>query len=397
MRLSTLLLLMLLPILGFAQSKEELQRQRDELNRKIEYTKKLIADTKQGQEATFNDLRILKEQINYRRQLLTSYEKEIRRFGDEIKASENQIRELESKIARMKEEYAAMIRQAYKNRRNHDELMYIFAAKDFNQAFKRFKILQEYADYRKRQANEIRDTQEQLRVRVVELEEARKEKEALLSTKAAEADELAADRAQSESVLAELKQKESELRRQQEQQEAERQRLNAAIRRIIEEELAAEKRKNDGKFELTPEGRIVSAEFEKNKGSLPWPVVRGVVTSRFGTQPHESIPGITIENNGVDIATEDGASVLAIFNGEVTSVFSIPGAGKNVIVTHGAYKSVYTNLTEVTVKKGQTVNAGEKLGTVITAANKTTAHLEIWKMSSSGPAPQNPELWIKKN
>lgn len=381
---------------SFAQSKAELQRQRDELNKKIAFTRQLIDETKKGQESTFGQLRILQEQIRYRQQLQKTYEKEVAKISSDIATSERSIRELESKIEAMKKEYAAMVFQAYKGRRSHDELMYIFAADNFNQAFKRFKIMQEYADYRKRQADEIRDTQEKLQERIVELAADLSAKEALIAEKAKEAEELSKDKAESERVLAELKQEEQKLRKQQEQQEAERQRINAAIRKIIEEELAAEKKKNDGRFELTPEGKIVSQKFEQNKGSLPWPVLRGVITGRFGKQPHETLPGIVIENNGVDITTEAGATVAAIFGGTVTSIFSIPGAGQNVIITHGAYKSVYTHLSDLSVSKGDQVDAGEMLGRIIATGGKHVCHLEIWKMSADGGSPQNPEFWLTK-
>ena len=170
--------------------------------------------------------------------------------------------------------------------------------------------------------------------------------------------------------------------------------MNAAIQRIIEEELAAEKNKNNGVFELTPAGKIVSANFEKNQGQLPWPVLRGVITARYGKHAHPTIPGITIDNKGIDIATEQNASVMAIFGGKVTSVFSIPGAGQNVIVTHGAYKTVYTSLKEVSVRKGDTVDARQKIGSVLNQNDKTVAHLEIWKVSSTGGVPQDPQSWI---
>ncbi len=381
---------------GMAQSKAELQRQRDELNKKIAFTRKLISDAQKGQETTFGQLRILQEQIRYRQQLQRTYEKEVAKIGDDIATSERSIREFESKIEAMKKEYAAMVFQAYKGRRSHDELMYIFAADNFNQAFKRFKIMQEYADYRKRQADEIRETQEKLQMRIVELAADLEAKEALIAEKAKEAEELSKDKAESERVLAELKQEEQKLRKQQEQQEAERQKINAAIRKIIEDELAAEKKKNDGRFELTPEGKIVSEQFEQNKGSLPWPVLRGVITGRFGKQPHETLPGIVIENNGLDISTEAGATVAAIFGGTVTSVFSIPGAGQNVIITHGAYKSVYTHLEGLSVAKGDKIEAGDLIGRIIATGGKHICHLEIWKMTKDGGTPQNPELWLTK-
>ena len=396
LRLSLLVLLIAFGGSLLAQSKADLQALRNELNKKIAYTQKLIKASKADQEVSFEQLRMLKEQIRYRQQLLNSYEKEIRTINSDISTSEQMIVELERKIAVMKEEYAAMIYQAYKNRQNHDELMYIFAASSFNQAFKRFKFLQEYADYRKRQANEIKDTQAKLEERIVSLEADKASKVVLLDEKAAEAASLRDNKQEIEQVIAQLKSEEDKLKKKQQQQEQERQRINAAIRRIIEEELAAEKKKNDGKYELTPAGKIISAEFEKNKGNFPWPVLRGVITSRFGTQPHPTIPGITIENNGIDISTEAGSGVLAVFGGTVTSVFSIPGAGQNVIITHGAYKTVYTGLTDVTFAKGDQIEMGERIGTVLTVNNKSVSHFEIWKMNSKSPSPQNPELWIRR-
>lgn len=395
-----LTLLSLCFILGsisvFGQSKAELQRQRDALNEKIKFTQKLISEAKKDQEATFSQLRILQEQIRYRQQLQKSYENEIKKINDDITDSENSITALDTKIATMKREYGAMIYQAYKGQSSHDELMYIFASTDFNQAFKRFKIMQEYAEYRKRQANDIKEAQNKLRDRIAQLAADREAKELVIEEKQREAATLEKDKGEGEALLAKLKQEESKLRKQQEQQEAERQRINSAIRKIIEEELAADKKKNDGKFEISPEGKIVSQQFEQNKGSLPWPVLRGVITARFGKQAHQTLPGIMVENNGVDITTEPGSNVLAIFGGTVSSVFTIPGAGQNIIVTHGAYKSVYTHLDNITVKKGDTVAVGDPLGVVLGISGKHICHLEIWKMTSGGGTPQNPELWITR-
>lgn len=394
--LSLWVFLLLSSVSMLAQSKAELQRQRDALNDKIKFTQKLINEAKQDQEATYSQLRILQEQIRYRQQLQKSYENEIKKIDEDIAASESSIAALDTKIATMKREYGAMIYQAYKGQGSHDELMYIFASTDFNQAFKRFKIMQEYAEYRKRQANDIKEAQNDLRIRIAELAADREAKSLVIAEKQREASVLEKDKGEGEALLSTLKQEETKLRKQQEQQEAERQRINAAIRKIIEEELASDKKKNDGKFEISPEGKIVSQQFEQNKGSLPWPVLRGVITARFGKQAHETLPGIMVENNGVDIATEPGSKVLSVFGGTVSSVFSIPGAGQNIIVTHGTYKSVYTHLDNITVKKGDAVTAGETLGTVLGVAGKHICHLEIWKMTSTGGTPQNPELWITR-
>jgi murein DD-endopeptidase MepM/ murein hydrolase activator NlpD len=145
---------------------------------------------------------------------------------------------------------------------------------------------------------------------------------------------------------------------------------------------------------LTPEAKELNADFEKNKGKLPWPVEKGVITSRYGKQPHPVLPGIVIENNGIDITTEKGAGVRAVFRGEVSSVIVIPGAGKAVIVSHGAYRTVYSNLRDVSVVKGQKVETKQVVGTVLTDDNGSVAHIEIWKITSEGLVKVDPALWI---
>lgn len=177
---------------------------------------------------------------------------------------------------------------------------------------------------------------------------------------------------------------------------AEQKRLNASIRKIIESELAAERASSEGEFALTPEGKIVSAAFESNRASLPWPVLRGVITGKFGKQSHPTLPGITFENNGIDISTEKTSSVLAIFAGSVSSVFPIPGAGQTVILSHGAFRSVYSNLEGVQLKKGDRIEAREKIGSVRPNNNQNVLHFEVWKVTGNSQTPQNPSTWLVK-
>ena len=147
---------------------------------------------------------------------------------------------------------------------------------------------------------------------------------------------------------------------------------------------------------LAPETVLVNKDFEKNKGGLPWPVSAGVITSHFGTHAHPSLAQVTINNKGVDFTTDKNASALAVFSGKVTSIFNIPGAGQNVIVTHGSYKTVYSGLETVSVKIGDAVSAKQKLGTIMYDGEDYTLHFEVWKVGAEAGAAQNPELWIKK-
>lgn len=381
---------------ALGQSKAELQRQRDALNEKIAYTRKLIKDARENQSTTTRELQALERQITLRNRLISNLSAEVRELESETDRRKAQIDALNDEVERMREEYAQMVYQAYKNRNAYDKLMYIFASDDFDQAFRRLKLMQRYGEVRSQHKLDIEQKQMELSQALAGLDSLRGERVHLLDAKQTEKEQLSEDKGSRSEALAELKSRESDLRKQQQQQESERQRINRAIQRIIEEELRAERNRSGGSFSLTPEGEIISRNFEKNKGKLPWPVGRGVVIQRFGQQPHASLPGIVIDNKGVDIATDPGAKVQAIFEGTVTSIFSIPGAGQNVILTHGAYKTVYTNLQRVSVRKGDTVSTYQEIGELLEQDGNSVAHLEIWQVSNSGGTPQNPEYWISK-
>jgi len=377
-----------------AQSKDELQRKRDEISKQIQYTEKMIDEAKKNQKSTENDLLILDQQIKLRKKLIDNFNDEILSIDDEIEKNKGNISSLQFELEKLKEEYGRMVYEAYKNRSAYDKLMFIFASNDFNQAYKRMKIIQQYASARKSQAQTISNTKVELEGAISSLEDSKLEKKQVAEQKSQESNRLESDKDSRKDALSSLKQQESKLKQKRAQQEQERQRLNTAIQRIIEEELKKSREANNGKFALTPEGEIVSSNFEKNKGKLPWPVVRGVVTTQFGKQAHPFLPGITIENKGIDISTDKNSQVLAIFGGEVSKIFSITGAGMNVIINHGAYRTVFANLKEVNVKAGDKVDARQSIGTALSDSEKTEAHLEIWKISDSGGTALNPLSWL---
>jgi murein DD-endopeptidase MepM/ murein hydrolase activator NlpD len=222
------------------------------------------------------------------------------------------------------------------------------------------------------------------------------EKDALLKNEEQTRKDLSQDVVAQKTAVEGLQQEEKGLLQKLREQEKQREKLNKEIQRIIEAEIRASKKDNAGVFSLTPEAAALSASFESNKGKLPWPVERGVITAKFGQNPHPVLAGIMVPNNGVDIATSNNAAVRAVFQGTVSGVFSIPGAGQNVIINHGGYRTVYSNLKEVFVSKGQKVEIKQSIGTVLTdeSSGKTEAHLEIWKVSESGTTKQDPALWI---
>ncbi len=381
----------------FAQTKEELEKKKEKLNERIRYTNQLIEKKQENRELTQSELVMLKKKIDYREELITTINHRIHELKGKIEENQAMIASLEEDLKKLKADYAEMIRHAYRNRNSYDRLLFIFASANMYQAYRRLKYLQRYAAHRKQQARSIERTRNILDNKISELKAKKKEKEKLLREKRKERERLASDKQEQKSTLSELKQEEKKLRKKLQEQKEERERLAAAIERVIEEEVRKTKEANKGNFELTPEARKLAKDFQKNKGKLPWPVERGVISQGFGEQNHPTLgAGIKIQNNGVDIETNEGSKAKAVFKGEVSSVIVISGAGKAVMVKHGSYRTVYSNLEKVFVEKGDQVVVGQELGQVLTdkGAGKTEAHFEIWKVSGEGNRKMDPADWI---
>lgn len=379
-----------------AQDKESLQKERDRITDEIRVTTALIKEKQQSRSKIEGELSLLNKKIALREDLITSLRREIGMYNERIRENKARNAELEKELEGLRENYARMIRYAQRSDRSQDKLMYIFAADDFSQASQRVRHLRQIAKHREMQAAEIKEKQEKLDELNLELLKTINEKDLLIHKEEGEKKELSQDLGQQKSSVSELRQEEKSLLKKLKSQERQRENLNKEIQRIIEAEIRASKKDNAGVFSLTPEAAALSASFENNKGKLPWPVERGVITSKFGTNPHPVLAGITVPNNGVDIATSPNSTVRSIFEGTVSGVFSIPGAGQNVIINHGGYRTVYANLKEVRVSKGDKIAVKQVIGSVLTddASGKTEAHLEIWKVSEAGPVKQDPALWI---
>lgn len=377
------------------QEKSKLEQQRKRLEEKISYTKNLIKKTANSKKKTQSELSVINKQIRLRQQLIANYNQDIQATNVSINKINNQISVMGNDIKSLKEEYSDMLYHAYTNKNSYSKLMYIFASEDFNLAYKRLKYMQQYTEVRKQQAESIKLAQLELADKIAQLEGIKLKSEQLLVTQESEKSSLAKDKYVQQKTLTSLKNEENSLRAEVKKHEKERRKLNQAIQQIIEAELAAERAKSNGAFELTPAGKVISDNFVKNKGHLAWPVNRGVITNTFGKHAHPTLSGIQIINNGVDISTDIGAPVKSIFAGKVTSVFSIPGAGFNIIVTHGNYKTVYANLGNVIVEEGQDLELNETVGTVLDQGPKTVVHLEVWKVDTNGGTPLNPSSWLK--
>lgn len=398
------MIFLLLPFMGSAQTKKDLESRKAKLQKEIEFTNKQLQIVSQNKSATAEQLAALRKKISLRVALINTINSEVNSLGGEIESTSKEITGLESQMARLKSEYAEMIRYAYKNRNVYQRLMFVFAADDFNQAYKRLKYLQQYSEYRRQQAILIGQTQAKLSDKKVVLETRKSEKTNLRNNQQQQKTTLEKEQVEQDKLMKNLTTREKKLRKDLAEKQAAKLKLDRAIENVIRKEIEAARKKAvaSGKknitstnvFNLTPESQKLSNSFSGNHGILPWPVDQGTIVSTFGEHPHKELKGIMIKNNGVDIQTSKNASARVIFDGTVSGVISIPGAGKALIVRHGEYLTVYSNLESVSVKTGDKVTTKQHVG--IVAANSDgdhgELHLEIWKNSSK----MDPQTWIAR-
>jgi septal ring factor EnvC (AmiA/AmiB activator) len=417
-----------------AQSKKELEKKKSQLQSEIKVTNQLLNETKKNKRISLNQLVTLNKKIGMREELINTIGSEINLLGNQINDNQQRIYHLQAELDKLKKEYASMIYYAYKNQSNYDKLMFVFSAQDFNQAFKRLKYFQQYSDFRKNQAALIDSTKKKIFEQNEQLQEKKQDKNKLLLNEEDEKQTLTKEKQEKEKVLTQLQSKEKQLKKELAKKQSDANKLNAAIKKIIDDELkrvreeareaAKAKRKKEkeaalaaakkdnkpvvtktekeeeretekeveaAELKLTPEAQKLSNSFAANKSKLPWPVAEGIISSSFGEHEHPVLKGIKVKNNGIDISTKNAAATRAVFDGVVTGVINIPGAGKAVIIRHGEYLTVYSNLASVSVNKGDKVKTKQQIGVVLDGEEeRSEMHFEIWK----GSILLNPAQWI---
>jgi len=411
---------LLLTALVNGQSLDELRMKKQKTNEQIKYTTKLLEEAKKNQTKTLNKFKILNKQIELRTNLITGINSEVGVLADFIDQNAWLVASLNADLDGLKKEYAQMIVFAQRNQTNYSKLLFVLSSNSFNQAYKRIMYLRQYTEYRKRQAELIQWIRDLIQVKVSRLQLQRAEKETLLLSKKQEADQLNKEKKQQGQYLTTLQKKQKEFEKKlREQQQIEAQ-LSNEIQKIVEEEVrkarerarelarAKEAAKPSGKptgkqsakpsestsYEMTPEEKLASGQFEQNKRRLPWPVERGVITDHFGVHEHPVLKNIQVKNNGIDISTAQGVKARAVFAGEVSRVFMVTGGNMAVIIRHGKYLTVYSNLVNVQVKSGDKVSIKQTIGTIGTDGDdeKTVLKFQIWKENEK----MDPEGWIAR-
>lgn len=390
--------LLLFSVLTNGQSLEELRKKKEKTSEQIKYTTKLLEEAKKNEKQSLNKYKILNKQIELRTSLITGINSEVGVLVEFIDQNAWLVSSLNSDLEELKNEYAKMILFAQKNNTNYSKVLFVLSANSFNQAYKRLMYLKQYTEYRKKQAELIQWIRDLIQIKVGRLQQQRTEKETLLQAKKREADKLNKEKKQQGQNLATLQQKQKEFERKLREQQKIDAQLSREIQKIIDEEVqkSRAKAKETGKttFEMTPEEKLASGQFEQNKRRLPWPVERGVVTDHFGVHEHPVLKNIQVKNNGVDISTAQGSKARSVFAGEVSRVFVVSGGNYAVIIRHGKYLTVYSNLVNVQVKSGDKVIIKQTIGTIGTDGedDKTVLKFQIWNEN----VKLNPEDWIAR-
>lgn len=417
-------LCLVLNLHAFGQSaptnqRKELENKRKELLEKISLAKKVLDDTRKKQKTTVTELKAISNKIKTRERVISNVKQQVGLIDYQIQESRDSIALLKAELEKLKQEYARSILSAYKSRNVYDKMMFVFSATSFNQALKRIQYLNQYSDYRQRQAELILRTQKEIITALNRLIDKKHDKLELLGIEVNEKKELEEDKQEESRVLTALQQKEKEVRKQLAENQAAAKKLNQAIEVLIAKEIEearkreeARRREEEAKKEaasgsaapapkstapakdlyLTPEVVKMSSDFELNKNNLPWPVERGYIAEQFGTHAHPTLKGVQVNSNGIDISTQPGANVRAVFKGKVTKVFNVPGMGKIVLISHGKYFTAYARLASVSVKEGQQVDSKQTIGIVDTDDEGVTeVQFQIWLMDKK----LNPEDWLK--
>lgn len=385
-----LFILILIAFQGNTQTLNDLQAKKKKTQEEIEYTNWLLNKTGKNSKASLNQLSLLNQQINLRNDLIKDYNNQLYMLQSSIEENEFVIEMLSEDLEKIKSSYANLIKQANRKRGDYNQLYFLLSSEDFNQAYKRLLYTRQMTRYREKQSVQIEALRGVLVKKSEQLVFQQKEKESVLLQQMQETSTLNNEKSKQSDYYKQLQKRQRELKQHLRYQQRVQSQLQKEIEKAIEEEArkAREKPKTEADIQL-------SANFEQNKGKFPWPTQNGVITDKFGEHYHPIMKNILVRNNGVDITTKPGEKARAIFTGVVSKVFSIPGGNNAVILRHGSYMSVYSNLKEVYVKPGEEVNLKQDIGLIYSDKNdneKTILKFQIWKES----VKLNPELWIRK-
>lgn len=402
-----------------------LEKQRKDALAEIEMTSQLLDETKKTAKNSLNRLNLLSNQILSRRKVIRILNQEIASIENQMGQMRKEISALEKELDNKRTNYGKSVQSMFKRHSSQDKLLFILSADNFAQSYRRMRYLREYADWQKKQAAEIVEKQKEIKIKQIALEKTKVEKQVLLDSREEENKKLQTEESNQKQEVQELNKKQKDLQAQLRQKKKQAETLNRQIEKLIAEEIARaeaearaarkkaaankkvtspgekvasepvrEERVADtkGGYAMTKEEKKLSDNFANNKGRLPYPVSgKHTIVAAFGEQQHQELKYVRTNNNGIDIQTTPGADAHSVFNGEVTRVFVVPGYNTSVIIRHGNYLTVYSNLSQVYVKAGDRVSTNQAVGKIYSDpedGNSTILHFQLWKEKTKlNPAP----------
>ena len=372
---------------------KKLEAQKISLKKEISQINSLIAESKKISKNLADDIEDLQLKISVRDKLININNSQLNNLTNIINNQNDRIDDLEVNLKNLKNEYEKIIYNSYKKRSTQMKLMFLFASENINQAFKRFQYFKQYSKYRKKQADRIVQVQQEIEDNVDSLLISKTQKEKLIEENRDVKQSLTIEKQQQDNLFKGLLKNQKDYAAQIDKKEKQTKLIDNEIQKLIRLAIAeSNKNNNSTNFALTPEGRLISTNFQANRGRLPWPVKEGVIVRRFGTQPHPVVRTTTINSNGISIATSPNAIAYSVFDGEVLSVYGFSGGNPGVLIRHGKYISNYQNLSSIFVKKGDKINANDEIGVVFTneSNGKTVLKFNIFNELK----PENPTIWL---
>jgi len=389
------ILLLLFLIFGMramaeGQSRRDLEDQRKKTLEEIAYVDNLLKETAREKKESLNELKIIGRKLNLRELILQGLQEEISLLNDRIELNTLAINMMESDLTILKKDYEKALLSAFRSSKGNSEVGYVLSAKDFNQGYKRLKYLQQITKFRRQESEIIQELKSEIEVSKQKMEEDMTIISQLKSREEQQKYLLQDEQGNKQKIVKSLSNKERQLQRELEDKKRIARRIESELEKLLEEE-----RKKTATSDMSPEQKVVSENFFENKGRLPWPVERGLITSHFGIHNHPVLKYVKENNSDIEITSSGKTPVRTVFNGTVAKVFSIQGLNMSIIIKHGKYFTVYSNLVNVVVKTGDKVETGQMIGEVFNDKEKgNEAVLKF--MVTEERVNLDPELWISK-
>ena len=397
-------------------AQEKLEQRKEQILKEIRAQEALLRSQDTKQKSILTEIIQQKEKIRLRESLIKTTEKQAKILKDEMYINQLAINQLNRELEDLKSDYAALIVKSYKSRSEQSRAMFLLSSESFLQAYKRAQYMKQYASFRKTQGEEIKVKSEKLEVLNIKLDAQNIEKKKLIVEQEQERVTLQKEKDEQEKLSAAIQKDKKKIAQEIKSKQQEAKEIDRKIDRLIKEAIAEANRKaaaerkkanpkitaaetrateNSTKMVLTPEAKIISDNFKSNKGRLPWPTNTGQITQKFGDQPHPDLSYLTVHSNGIEITTSSGSQARAVFDGEVYSILYVSPVQKAVMIQHGDFFTMYHNLSDVSVVKGQKVSRKQNIGTIRTSTETGRTILKF--MITQNITYTNPQPWLSSN